>query len=424
MKKVIAILLACIMLFSCAPVMVFAEDEAISAPGTIEANKTVSSGDKLTIASTVTLAANLTIDEGATLVIEEGGYLTVGGTGRLINNGNLVVKKNGAILSNGKGTGESGASFYNGATGSVTLNSNSYFSIERQTTAYNKGTINNIDRMTINGTLLHYVQYPQNWEVTYKKTEMWNRTETQVAFTVTHVNDADLADALDYTKAENYVPVPAGGWCEHGVKEYILITPEDGDGDWVDTGRMQLAVNGSIFEAKERIDNDRGVFTIIPVGSMNISIISDNYKDIVKLFDITLPQTEGYYVQGKDGEVGNVIVEFGKTFSFAVVLNPDYDKSEPYVYVNGVSIEPDAYNYFDITGKIVDYTMEPTGGVQDDISIVVMGVSSNASQEQMSGIVNFVKQIFDTIMSIFNYFGDLFEGLFGGLGGSSNDTAA
>lgn len=416
MKKVVAILLACIMLFSCTPVMTFAADTDVTTPGTLEANMTVSNGDKLTVSATWTIAATLTVEDGATLVIEENGYLTIAGTGRLVNNGNIVVKKNGAILSNGKGTGEGGSSFYNGETGTVTLNSGSYFSIERQTFAHNKGTINNIDRMTINGTLLHYVQYPQNFFVTYKNTEMWNRTETTVDFTISHVNDADLADALDYTKAENYVGVPAGGWCEHGVKEYILITPEDGDGDWVDTGRMKLVVNGTIFDTDERIDNDRGVFTITPVGSMNISILSDRYKDIVKLYDITLPRTEGYYVQGKDGEIDNVTVEYGKSFSFSVVLNPDYDKSEPYVYVNGAALEPDDYNYFDITGPIVDYTMLQTGGVQEDISITVMGVSSNASQEQMSGIVNFVKQIFDTIMSIFNYFGDLFEGLFGGLG--------
>lgn len=415
MKKAIAILLACIMLMSCAPVMVFAEDTEITTSGTLDADLTVSSGDKLTVSATWTIAAVLTVEEGATLVIEENGYITVAGTGRLINKGNIVVKKNGAILSNGKGSGENGSSFYNDEKGSLTLNSGSYFSIERNTYAYNKGTINNIDRMTINGRLYHYVQYPQNWSVIYKNTEMWNRKETTVDFTVSHVNDSNLEGELDYLTASNYVGVLASGdWCEHGVKEYILITPEDGDGDWVDTGRMQLVVNGTIFDTSERIDNDRGVFTIIPVGSMNISIRSDSYKEIVKLYDIVLPRTEGYYVQSKDGDVDEVTVEYGKTFSFCVVLNEEYDKSEPYVYVNGVSLMPDEFGYFDITGPIVDYTMLQVGGVQNDISITVMGVNSNASQEQMSGIVNFVKQIFDTIMSIFNYFGDLFAGLFGG----------
>lgn len=420
MKKAIAILLALVMLMSCAPVMAFAEDSAITSSGTLEADYTVSSGDKLTVSATWTVAAILTVEAGATLVIEENGFLSIAGTGRLVNNGNIVVKKNGAILSKGNGTGENGSSFYNGETGSVTLNNGSYFSIERNTYAYNKGTINNIDRMTITGSLFHFIQYPQNWSVTYKNTEMWNRKETTVDFTVEHVNDSNLVAELDYLTASNYVGVPgSGGWCEHGVKEYILITPEDGDGDWVDTGRMKLVVNGTVFDTAERIDNDRGVFTIIPVGSMNISILSDNYKDIVKLYDILLPRTEGYYVQSKDGHVDEVTVEYGKTFSFSVVLNEEYDKSEPYVYVNGVALTPDEFNYFDITGPIVDYTMAQVGGVQNDISITVMGVSSNESQEKMSGIVNFIKQIFDTIMSFFSYFGDLFEGLFGGV----TDTA-
>lgn len=418
MKKVISILLALIMVLGCAPVMAFAEDSAITESGTLNENYTVKEGDKLTVSATWTIASLLIVEEGATLVIEENGFLTIASTGRIQNNGNIVVKKNGAILSKGNGTDESGASFYNGTTGSVTLNSGSYFSVEDGTQAYNKGTINNIDRMTIKGSLYHYVIYPQNFSTTYKKTETWNRAELAVDFTIEHVSDSALEKELDYLEAENYSGVPEAGWCEHGIKEYILITPEDGDGDWVDTGRMQLVVNGTIFNTSERIDNDRGVFTFTPVGSMNITIYSDRYKDIVKLYDIVLPRTEGYYVQSKDGHVDEVTVEYGKTFSFKVVLNEEYDKSEPYIYVNSVSIMPDEFGYFDITGPIVDYTMSQVGGVQDDISIVVMGVNSNASQEQMSGIVNFVKQIFDTIMSIFSYFGDLFDGLFGGLGGT------
>lgn len=416
MKKTIAILLACIMLFACAPVVTFAADETIDEVGILSVDKVVASGDKLIVSSTWTVNATLTISEGATLEIYEGGYLTIANAGQLINNGTIVVRNGGALLSNGTGKDEQTASFFNGETGILTLNNGCYFCVERNTFAFNKGTINNIDRMTINGTLNHFVQYPQNFSVDYRNTEMWDRIAKTVDFTVQRVNDADLDSETGYLTAANYKDVPAsGGWCEHGVKEYILITPEDGDGDWVDTGRMKLVVNGTVFDTSERIDNDRGVFTITPVGSMNIEVLSTNYKDIVKLFEITLPQTEGYYVKGKNGEVGEVIVEFGKTFSFCVVLNEEYDKSDFYAYVNGVDLEPDEYGYFDITGPIVDYTMASAGGVQNDITITIMGVSSNESSENMSGIVSFIKQIFDTIMSIFGYFGDLFSGMFGGL---------
>lgn len=419
MKKTIAILLACMMIFACLPVVSFAAD--ITEDGTLSDALVVVSGDKLTVSSVWTLNAPLTINEGATLVVEEDGYITIATNGQIINNGTITVKKNGAILSKGAGTGDTLSSFINGEKGVVNLNSSSYFCIERGTYAYNKGTINNIDRMTINGTLYHWVVYPQNFSVTYTRTEMWDRTDKTVNFTVEHVNDADLEDELGYLTASNYGSVPpSGGWCEHGVKEYILITPEDGVGDWVDTGRMQLVVNGTVFDTSERIDNDRGVFTITPVGSMNISILSTNYKDIVKLFEITLPQTDGYYVKSKDGEVGKVTVEYGKTFSFCVVLHEDYDKSDFYAYVNGVSLEPDEYGYFDITGKIEDYEMAINGGVQNDITITIMGVSSNASSESMTSLVSFIKQIFETIQSIFGYFTDLFSGLFGGLGGNTD----
>lgn len=423
MKKIIAILLACLMLLTCMPVASFAANSEIATNSMLTSDMTVSKGDTLSVKSDWMISAILTIDEGATLVVEDGGYITISSTGQLINNGTIIIKAKGAILSKGTGTGENGASFINGAKGVVTPNAKSYFCIEDGTYAYNKGTIDNIENMTIRGMLYHFVQYPKSFQVTYRKTEMYTRVDTTVDFTVEHVSDSELDSDTAYLTASNYKSVPAsGGWCEHGVKEYILITPEDGDGDWVDTGRMKLGVNGTVFETEERIDNDRGVFTITPVGSMKIEVLTTGYKEIVKLFTIVLPQTEGYYVKSKDGDVGEVTVEYGKTFSFSVVLNEDYDQSDFYAYVNGVSLEPDEYGYFDITGEIKDYEMATAGGVRNDISITIMGVRSNESAENMEGIVGFIKQIFDTIQSIFGYFTDMFSSIFGGLGGGDTAT--
>ena len=142
MKKAIAVLLALIMLLGCAPVMVFAEETSVTTAGTLESDLEVKKGDKLSVSATWTIGANLIVEEGATLTIEENGFLAISGTGRLYNNGTIIVKKNGAILSKGNGTGESGAPFYNDTKGTLTLNNNSYFCVEKNTYAFPSSSIN------------------------------------------------------------------------------------------------------------------------------------------------------------------------------------------------------------------------------------------------------------------------------------------
>ena len=139
-------------------------------------------------------------------------------------------------------------------------------------------------------------------------------------------------------------------------------------------------------------------------------------KDLVKLFDITLPRTEAYYVISKDGDVDNITVEYGKTFSFRVVLSPDYDKSDCYCYINTLYVEPDEFGYYDVTGPIVSEGMATAGGVQEDISIAVMGVSANERKEMVNSLVGFIQEIFSVFKEIFSYFSDIFTGLGEGLG--------
>ena len=55
--------------------------------------------------------------------------------------------------------------------------------------------------------------------------------------------------------------------------------------------------------------------------------------------------------------------------------------------------------------------MVTEGGVQSDITITVMGVAPNERVDMMINIVSFIKEIFDVIKSIFEYFADLFTGL-------------
>ncbi len=423
MKKVISILLACLMIFGCMPVLAFAAATDITATTTQLTSVTLYDGDRLTLSANYTLSdgAQLTVNSGATVIVKEGAALTAQSGGQIINNGTIIVESGAGIVCSTRSTTEAAAAFYNGETGSVTLEKGSKFRIYDNACVYNKGKFDYASDESLLleplAVLRHWIKFPQNFEQTYSAADMWNRSETTVSFDIKYTVDSSLKTDTGYLTVDNYFPVPASGtWVSHKDILYILITPESGDGDWIDTGRMQIAVNKTILDAKEKIDNSRGVFVVRPNGAMDISIESVAYEKIVKLFDITLPKTEGYYVQTVAGEVDNVIVPYGKELSFTVILADDYDKSDFYAYANGVALTPDEFGYFDITGPFVDYAMASKGGVQEDISITIMGVSSNASQEQMSSIVNFIKEIFDVIKSIFGYFSDLFSGLFGSLG--------
>ena len=79
-------------------------------------------------------------------------------------------------------------------------------------------------------------------------------------------------------------------------------------------------------------------------------------------------------------------------------------------------MEPDEFGYYDVTGPILSEGMATEGGVQDDISIQVMGVAANERQEMIGSLVGFIQEIFSVFKEIFSYFGDLFSGL-GNLGG-------
>ena len=160
------------------------------------------------------------------------------------------------------------------------------------------------------------------------------------------------------------------------------------------------------------------VFTVVPTNAFKIEVTSTEYDDIVKIFDITLPKTEAYYVITDKNEVERVDVEFGKTLSFRVVLEEEYDKSDYYVYVNSLYQEPADFGYYRIAGPLTSDGFATAGGVQDDLTITVMGVTSNESQEQLSGIVAMLQEIFSIIKEIFSYFTSIFDGL-GSIGGET-----
>ncbi len=414
MKKFIAILLSCIMLFACVSVSVSAADWTETA--VISVAQTVS--DTVYIKGTYTVTAALTVPENASIVIERGGSLIItSSTGRLINNGSITVKNGGVLNISGTGADLANAAFVNNATGVLTIENGAACDLSKTANAYNYGTINNIDRMDIKGNLSHQVTLPGGFTVDYPYTVTWNRQNINVEFGVGYylydVGDSDL----DYTETSSYTAITTESniLVPHGQKLFILISPEDGDGDWVDVGRMKLTVGGQSLSAQEKVDNDRGVFCIVPSNALKVGVYSTEYKDLVKVFEITLPSTEGYYVISKDGDVDVANVEFGKTFSFRVVLSPDYDKSDYYAYVNAFYLDHDEYGYYDVTGPITDDGMSTEGGVQGDIEIQIMGIQANERLEMVNSLVGFIQQIFEVIKEIFSYFTGIFDGL-GNLG--------
>lgn len=420
MKKTIAILLSCIMLLACIPFTASAADVTWSSVETKTAPETINAGTKVIVTGTYTIATTLTVMQGAEVVVEDGGSLIfTGEAGRLINSGTVSVKRNGTLTLNGIGTGAQ-ATFVNNATGEFTLDNGSLASLSKNSQGFNYGNMRNLDRMDIKGTLSHQVTIPGSFSDNYSYVETFNNKNFTTDYTVSYYIPQEGDEPLDYTDESKYSLNPDEKTVSviHGQKLYVMITPEEGlEGDWCDIGRMQLTAGGQnvAVTEHEQIPNDRGVFCITPANSLQLGVYSTAYKDLVKIFEIILPNTEGYYVISKDGDVDVATVEYGKVFSFRVVLAPEYDKSESFVYVNALYMEPDEYGYYDVTGPIVDEGMATVGGVQEDIEIQVMGVSSNESQAMMGSLVGFIQQIFAVIEEIFSYFLGIFEGL-GNLG--------
>lgn len=420
MKKTIAILLSCIMLLACIPFTASAADVTWSSVETKTAPETINAGTKVIVTGTYTIATTLTVMQGAEVVVEDGGSLIfTGEAGRLINSGTVSVKRNGTLTLNGIGTGAQ-ATFVNNATGEFTLDNGSLASLSKNSQGFNYGNMRNLDRMDIKGTLSHQVTIPGSFSDNYSYVETFNNKNFTTDYTVSYYIPQEGDEPLDYIDESKYSLNPDEKTVSviHGQKLYVMITPEEGlEGDWCDIGRMQLTAGGQnvAVTEHEQIPNDRGVFCITPANSLQLGVYSTAYKDLVKIFEIILPNTEGYYVISKDGDVDVATVEYGKVFSFRVVLAPEYDKSESFVYVNALYMEPDEYGYYDVTGPIVDEGMATVGGVQEDIEIQVMGVSSNESQAMMGSLVGFIQQIFAVIEEIFSYFLGIFEGL-GNLG--------
>lgn len=375
MKKTIAVLLACLMLLASIPFTVSAAE--ISVDTNYDTPTTNAAGATLDIWANVTVSSTFT--NNGTIVIHNGGSLTVINGGLLENHGDIVVKTGG-----------------------------------------------NLDVIS-GGNLNNYVTIPASFSRTYGWKETWCRQELTVQFD-TYYYMYKMGDTDDaYANIENYVrPLTQDTTVAvpYGDELFVMVVPRigpKGDGEWVAAERLQLNVGTSTIgvttildtesENQVRLPEYGAVFTVIPTNAFTIEVKSTAYDDIVKIFDIALPRTEAYYVITDKNDVDNVKVEFGDTLSFRVVLEPDYDKSDIFVYVNTIPMEPKEFGYYRVTGPMKSDGFATAGGVQDHLTITVMGVASNESQEQMSSLVLMLQEIFSIIKEFFSYFTSLFTGL-------------
>ena len=441
MKKTIAVLLACIMLLACAPLTAFA-DETITGTQSWDSARTISAGQTLVVNGTLTVTAQLT-NYGSIVINENGSLEFKGANGRLNNEGTVTVKNRGNISFAGTGTQSTDASLYNGVKGMISFGTSATGLIAANATAYNYGDITNSSKIVINGELLHNVKIPGSYSVSYKYQETWNRMPTTVNFDVFYYmyEQGDTDDA--YSIVENFKKYPVGTagkdiLVPDGEKLFIMIVPRigaDGTGEWVSAERMVISAGTARYNVTTILDTESpnakrtpeygAVFTLNPANACTVTVETTKYKDLVKIFDITLPRTEAYYVITDNNEVDRVDVEFGKTLSFRLVLEPDYDKSDSYVYVNSIYMEPEDYGYYRISGPMESEGFATAGGVQDDLTITVMGITSNESQEQLGGVVALLQEIVSIIEEIFSYFLSLFEGLGSSFGGTtSGDVVA
>ena len=411
MKKTISVVLAVIMILAVCPVVSFAA-------GTWATGRTIGSGEyeeainttgtgTVTIGGTVTMKNSLTVTAGVTLKVTGGATLVMTGA-----NAKLSIAKNATVLVENGGTVlmQSGSSFEN--NGTIDLKAGSNFNINSGSKCYNNSVIDNISRISVNenGYLAHRVSLPNSFSTNYRASETWNRKAMTIQFSPAYYLDADAQSDTEYLTAKyTAVQTVAGGYTdvyvEHNTKIYVKITVPEGDGDFIDIGRMKLTAGG------QTVNCDRGVFMITPLNAMTVDVISTKYADSVTIFKIELPKTDGYYVALMDGTVGETNVEFGKTLQFHVVVGPDYDKSTYSVYVNTAELQPDEYGYYDVTEPIDnDGNMATAGGVQQSLTIKVMGVTSNKLIGTMTDVVGFIQQIFSVIKSIIEFFADLFKG--------------
>ncbi len=387
MKKLLSVVLAVIMLLGCASVA-FAD------------------GNSVTL-TTSTNSGTIEYPDDTTLIINNGVTYTNEGTIKL-RGGAIVVNKGGHFENKGS-------------------------LIVEDTT------------FTILGEFNNYLNFPGSTNKEYPaSTPTFDRKAHTVVYSYYWLLKSAMTGNDDYLDIKKYqsgsqVKVP------YGDTLYVMIDVKEGDkaADFIDTSRIRLSASGGIIDSSAVDKTRRGIFVIEPINAAAYQPVSLNYKDVVTQFDIELPAKEGKYAVKTDkDEYGHAILNYGETLTVTVELAPEYDQSEPIIYINAFDLHPDKYGYFDINvvksdngenlivaypdpdveGRYISNGQVSYGdspelvynyGVRAQFSMTVAGIMKNDTKQKFTNVLQYIKQIFDVFKEVFASLKEALSGLFG-----------
>ena len=302
-------------------------------------------------------------------------------------------------------------------------------------TLENYGTITVDDNtaVTVQGTYNNHIKLPAPFTVTYPaSTPTFDRASHTITYTYHSLLESEMTAEDDYLRLDAYktrqdIAVP------YGDTLYIMITAEEGSKmvNYIDTSRIKLTNGGGGIVDSTYVDSSRrGIFVIKPVNGAEYSAVSTKYSDVVTQFVIDLPAKEGVYTIATDTEqTGSVLVNYGQMLTIHVILNEEYDESNPTLYIGGVEIAPDKYGYFDINTVYADDgktlivnslngTVSQDGqiitayGVRAPFTITILGCVKNSTKQTFTNVLSYIKQIFEVFQEVFAELRAALSGLF------------
>ena len=429
MKKTLSVFLAVLLSVSC-----FAGLSAVSsAADTLSGNLSDMTIDQVVYVSgtaTVPEGVTVTIADGGSIVVPSGASLKVGTamTSNSVSSAKVSIKDSGTLqIQNGGSVTNYGTILTDGANDQAIYVGNNATFVNK---VYVPGEYI-VSYSSSDGTYDHY-----SHTVTYKPAYLLSSDSSKF--------DSDAA-YLDYSKYTSTGSSGATVSVPYDAKLYVTIRAEEGGSEapFIDTGRMPLSTNGNIVvksletsDSSRAIDDCTGIwaFELTSAAFITVPDASKRYSNCVRQFTITLPYTDSYYTEafGYEGKgLHDVTVNYGSTLSFRVVLSKDYDKSDVSVYFGTYKLTKGADGYYTITGPILVkstkqpasddeldsgtystdlYEMSPTGGIQQNGTIMVLGVISNKTQGTINNVLSLIKQIFQIIKEVFeDIFGSFSE---------------